>query len=69
MNSVRMLALSLCLVGLAACGPRPGDAPAAPETLTLAVQGMTCDGCVNFLTTDLAARPGVTGYGLAPDGS
>lgn len=41
------------------CKPTGTAAEGTIETVTFSVEGMTCENCVNFLTADLAGRPGV----------
>ena len=40
--------------------PRAGQAPGAGQRIELAVEGMTCGGCVKHVTAALEAVPGVT---------
>ncbi len=40
--------------------PRAGQAPGTGQRIELAVEGMTCGGCVKHVTAALEAVPGVT---------
>lgn len=40
---------------------RPTDAPAAPSSISLQVDGMTCGHCVSSVTEELTEVPGVSG--------
>ena len=61
MFSIRQSLLSILLMCLAACvfGCRQQDSPPATETREFAVEGMSCEGCVNTVTSALKAVPGV----------
>lgn len=64
MNRLPMLLCSTALLALlAACGTKPDagtEVAAGPvDTLVLAVTDMTCDGCVETVTTALKKVPGV----------
>lgn len=49
--------LLFCLIPLlVACKPAP-----SPKNTTLTIKGMTCESCVNGITSELLKTPGVTG--------
>ena len=51
---VLLVCLAACVVG---CGQQ--DHPSTTETREFAIEGMSCEGCVNTVTTALKAVPGV----------
>lgn len=54
---MRLAAIALIAIALAACGKKAPPADAA--TVVLVVEGMTCENCVAHVTKDLAAFQGV----------
>ena len=73
---VALSASALVAVGLAGCsggdeGSTTSAAPAASDAelvnLTYSVGGMTCEGCVNGITTTVKRLPGVAGCDVSLD--
>jgi Cu+-exporting ATPase len=60
MTAVRFLLAVSLLTGPALLPMGCSQAPAAPQTLKLEVKGMTCEGCVQGITSSLNDLPGVT---------
>jgi copper chaperone len=53
--AILLVCLTACIFG---CG-QPNN-PQATEKQEFAIEGMSCEGCVNTITTALKAIPGVT---------
>jgi Cu+-exporting ATPase len=51
---MKLLILAICLL-FAACSPPKSE----PQTVTLDIEGMTCEACVNGITAQLKKTPGV----------
>ena len=59
MKSLSVLLLTLGLLVGCQGEPEPDDANAKAELIVFAVEGMTCESCVNSITKTVAALPTV----------
>lgn len=58
MKKIPILLFSSVLLILAACS-QPAEATAAPETVQISIKGMTCQNCVDSITSAVTKLPGV----------